>query len=159
VLKKRLAKYGLELHAGKTRMVDFHPSGKDGEGRSFDFLGFTHTWRKSRKGAPYVGRTTSKSRFTRAMGKLKTYLIKTRNQPLDEQRDGLSRRLQGHYNYYGMRGNAKALGRFLHEAHTQWWKSLRRRSGHHAEEWSWERFNRMLAHQPLPKPRIMTNNA
>ncbi|MEI8120862.1 MAG: group II intron reverse transcriptase/maturase [bacterium] len=159
VLAKRLAKYGLELHAGKTRMVDFHPSGKDGEGGSFDFLGFTHTWRKSRKGAPYVGRTTSKSRFTRAMGKLKTYLIKTRNQPLEEQRDGLSRRLQGHYNYYGMRGNAKALGRFLHEAHTQWWKSLRRRSGHHAEEWSWERFNRMLAHQPLPRPRIMTNNA
>ena len=155
VLAKRLAKYGLELHAGKTRMVDFHPSGKDGEGGSFDFLGFTHTWRKSRKGAPYVGRTTSKSRFTRAMGKLKIYLIKTRTQPLEEQRDGLNRRLQGHYNYYGMRGNAKALGRFFHEVQMQWLKSIRRRSGHHAEEWTWERFNCMLAHQPLRKPRIM----
>ena len=154
VLGKRLAKYGLELHAGKTRMVNFHPSGRDSEGGSFDFLGFTHAWRKSRKGRPYVGRTTSKSRFTRALDKLKAYLIKTRNLPLEEQRIGLNRRLQGHYNYYGMSGNSKALGRFFYEVQVQWLKSLRRRSGHHAKEWTWERLNRMLAHYPLPSPRV-----
>ena len=159
VLAKRLAKYGLELHAGKTRMIDFHPSGKEGTGASFDFLGFTHTWRKSRKGKPYVGRTTAKSRFTRAMVNLKTYLKKTLQQPLIEQREGLKLRLQGHYNYYGMRGNAKALGRFFHEVQKQWLKSIRRRSGHHAKEWTWERFNCMLAYQPLPMPRIMTTHA
>jgi group II intron reverse transcriptase/maturase len=159
VLGKRLARFGLELHAGKTRMVDFHPSGKDGTGGSFDFLGFTHTWRMSRKGRPYVCRTTEKSRFGRALGKMKAYLTKTLNHPLPDQRIGLVRRLEGHYNYYGLIGNSKALGRFLVEVQKQWLTSLRRRSGHHANRWTWERFNRMLEQQPLPRPMIMANKA
>lgn len=160
VLGKRLAKYGLELHAKKTRLVDFHPAEKSGEGRSFDFLGFTHTWRTSRKGKPFVGRTTSKSRFTRAMDKMKAYCQKTSDQPITEQMAGLKRRMQGHYRYYGMRGNYAALSRYFYEVRRLLMKTLRRRSGHHASKWTWERFDRMLARNPLPGPKIMmTANA
>lgn len=154
VLRKRLAKFGLELHAGKTRLIDFRPSDKGGEGGSFDFLGFTHTWQTSRKGRPYVNRQTAKGRFTRALSNIKDYCRKTINQPLQEQWKGLKRRTQGHYQYYGIRGNSRAVGRFAHEVKRVWLKSLRRRSGHHAQQWTWDRFNRMLEQKPLPKPRI-----
>lgn len=159
VLGKRLAKYGLELHAGKTRLVDFHPTDKGGEGRSFDFLGFTHTWRMSRKGKPCVCRTTSKSRFTRALNKVKAYCHETGNQPIIEQLAGLRQRIQGHYRYYGVRGNYAALNRFRYEVRRLLMKICRRRSGHHAKEWTWERLDRILARNTLPKPRIMTANA
>ena len=159
VLGKRLAKFGLELHSGKTRLVDFRPTDKGGEGGSFDFLGFTHTWQTSQKGRPYVCRQTAKGRFTRALSKIKDYCRKTINQPLNEQWVGLKRRTQGHYQYYGIRGNSKALGRFAYEVRRVWLKSLRRRSGHHAQQWTWERFNRMLERMPLPKPRIRTATA
>jgi group II intron reverse transcriptase/maturase len=154
VLGKRLAKYGLELHAGKTRLLDFRPTNKGGEGETFDFLGFTHIWRKSRKGLPCVHRQTSRGRFTRAMSKIRDYCRATTSQPLQEQWQGLARRMWGHYEYYGIRGNSKAISRFACEVHRAWLKSLRRRSGHHAQQWTWERFNRMLAKLPLPRPRI-----
>ena len=154
VLEKRLAKYGLELYAEKTRLVEFSPTEKEGEGGAVDFLGFTHTWRISRKGRPYVCRQTSKSRFTRALNKIKAYCRKTINLPLNEQREGLKRRMQGHYSYYGIIGNSKAAHRFAYEANRLWLESIRRRSGHHAQQWTWERFNRMLARNPLPRPGI-----
>jgi len=154
VLGKRLAKFGLELHAGKTRLVDFRPTDKGGEGGSFDFLGLTHTWQTSRKGRPYVCRQTAKGRFTRALGKIKDYCRETINRPLKEQWEGLKRRTQGHYQYYGIRGNSNGINRFAYEVHRAWLKSLRRRTGHHAQQWTWERFNRMLEQMPLPKPRI-----
>lgn len=154
VLGKRLAKYGLELHEGKTRQVDFRPRERGGEGSSFDFLGFTHTWRKSRKGNPYVSRQTAKGRLTRALKKIKAYCRETCSLPLKEQYKGLKVRLQGHYNHYGIRGNSKAINRYAFEVNRIWLKSLRRRSGHHANRWTWERFNRMLKWNPLPRPVV-----
>jgi len=155
VLGKRMAKYGLELHAEKTRLVDFRPAEEGGGSGTFDFLGFTHIWRESRKGKPYVGRATSKSRFERGLRKVGVYLRKTITQPLPKQIRGLGIRLQGHYNYYGMRGNSKAIGRFWKEVKKLLMRSLRRRSGHHARQWTWERFNHMIANSPLPRPLII----
>jgi len=155
VLGKRLAKYGLELHAEKTRLVDFRPPEKGGESGTLDFLGFTHIWRESRKGKPYVGRATSKNRFERGVRKVSTYLRKTITQPLEEQLKGLGIRLQGHYNYYGMRGNSKAIGRFKKEVNKLLMRSLRRRSGQHGRQWTWERFNHMIANSALPRPLII----
>ena len=34
-------------------------------------------------------------------------------------------------------------------------RSLRRRSGHHARQWTWERFSHMIANNPLPRPLII----
>lgn len=154
VLGKRLAKYGLELHPQKTRLVDFRPERGSGGGGSFDFLGFTHVWRKSRKGGQYVSRTTAKSRFTRALGKMKEYCRKKASTPLPELLAGVGRRLTGHFNYFGVAGNSKALSGFAHEVNNVLLKSLRRRSGHHDARWTWERFNQLLRTTPLPKPRI-----
>jgi hypothetical protein len=73
VLGKRLERYGLTLHPDKTRFIDFrdrrpertgHP---DTDGTSFDFLGLTHVWGKSRNGRPIVRQVTAKSRYARAL--------------------------------------------------------------------------------------------
>lgn len=154
VLGKRLAKFGLELHPEKTRLVDFRPERDSGGGGSFDFLAFTHTWRRSRKGRFYMCRTTSKSRFTRALDKMKAYCWKTRTLPISEQMAGISKRLIGHYSYFGIIGNSKAINCFAYETRRWLMKCLRRRSGHHAHRWTWERFNRLLQKNPLPNPRI-----
>jgi group II intron reverse transcriptase/maturase len=155
VLGKRLAKFGLELHPEKTRLVDFHPERDTMGGGAFDFLGFTHVWRNSRKGQPYVCRTTAKSRFTRAIDNMKAYCRQTMTLPLTEQMAGIGRRLTGHFNYFGIVGNS-AISRFAYETRRCLLKSLRRRSGHHANQWSWERFNLLLLRCPLPKARICT---
>ena len=110
---------------------------------------------EAKKGnTPGGSRQTAKGRLTRALSKIKNYCRETINRPLKEQWEGLKRRTQGHYQYYGIRGNSKAIGRFAYEVRRAWLKSLRRRSGHHAQQWTWERFNRMLEQKPLPKPRI-----
>lgn len=149
---KRLMKFGLELHPEKTRLVNFRSGSELGGEGSFDFLGFTHTWRMSRKGKPYACRTTSKSRFTRALDKMKAYCRKTMMLPIPEQLTGICRRLIGHYSYFGIIGNSNAISRFAYETRQVLMKCLRRRSGHHANRWTWERFNCLLRRNPLPKP-------
>src|SRR5215831_3015545 len=66
VLGKRLGRFGLTLHPDKTRFIDFRPQCHGGtppdcKAQSFDFLGFTHSWQKSRKGKDVVRRTTAKA--------------------------------------------------------------------------------------------------
>ena len=65
VLGKRLGRYGLTLHETKTRYVDFRrgrPSGRRrmASATTFDFLGFTHVWARSRKGNNVVRQITAK---------------------------------------------------------------------------------------------------
>src|SRR5271165_2249144 len=73
VLGKRLARFGLTLHPDKTRLVDFRPQMTEGarhpetDGTSFDFLGLTHVWGRSRNGKNMVRQVTAKSRFARAL--------------------------------------------------------------------------------------------
>lgn len=157
VLGKRLARDGWERHAEKTRLVDWRPTDKEGEGGTCDLLGLTHTWRASRKGTPYVGRQTSPSKFTRAVNTITAYCRKTMNRPLNEQGEGLKRRTQGHSSYYGVIiGNSKAVQRLAYEVNRLWRQSIRRRSGRQAQQWTWKRVNRMLARNPLPRPGIRT---
>ena len=76
VLGKRLARYGLTLHPDKTRLVDFRPKRLQGtrhpetDGTSFDFLGLTHVWGRSRNGRDMVRQVTAKGRFARAVAAL-----------------------------------------------------------------------------------------
>ena len=64
VLGKRLARYGLTLHPDKTRLVDFRPKRLQGahhpetDGTTFDFLGLTHVWGRSRNGKDMVRQVT-----------------------------------------------------------------------------------------------------
>jgi RNA-directed DNA polymerase len=116
VLSKRLAKYGLTLHPEKTKLIDFRPPprkiGKDDKVNSFDMLGFTHHWAKSKRGYWVVKQKTAKGRFTRALQRIKEWCRTMRHASVREQSATLSKKLKGHYAYYGVAGNSQSLGRF-----------------------------------------------
>lgn len=154
VLAKRFAKYGLSLHPEKTKLIDFRrPTGNgDGPG-SFDVLGFTHFWGRSQKGNWVVQRKTSRSRFGRALQRVAEWCRKARHLPVREQHKTLVAKVRGHYNYFGITGNSRALSRFLHEVKRAWRKWLHRRSNR--ARMTWERFRLLVGRYPLPLPRIV----
>ena len=162
VLPKRLERYGLKVHEGKTRLVRFGqpkegPGGGAGEGKveTFDFLGFTHYWAKSRKGRWVVMRKTARKRLSRALKAIGDWCRKNRHRPLREQHRELSRKLQGHYAYYGITCNFRSLAQFFEEAKERWRTWLNRRS-RKADGMPWARFHELLAKVvPLPTPRIV----
>ncbi len=156
VLSKRLAKYGLRLHPEKTRLVPFgrprsgSPKGRPG---TFDFLGFTHFWGKSRRETPVVRRKTARDRYTRSLRAVRHWCRVNRHLPIVEQQRVLSRKLSGHYAYYGITGNAPALQRYLFEVRRAWQKWLDRRS--HRARMTWDRFARLTDRYPLPPARVV----
>lgn len=161
VLPKRFEKYGLRLHPEKTRLVRFEkpdsrspPSGGAGSGpSSFDLLGFTHFWGKSRKGNWVVKRETAKDRFSRTLRHISTWCSANRHRPIHEQHAMLVRKLQGHDGYYGITGNARALVAVRHWVRRIWQKWLNRRSW--KAQMTWTRMNRLLGIFPLPKARVV----
>jgi RNA-directed DNA polymerase len=161
VLPKRFAKYGLTLHPEKTRLVPFRRPPREvvsGIPRAhrpgtFDFLGFTHYWGTTRKGRWAVQRKTASKRFSRALRTLAEWCRRYRHLPIREQWQALGLKLQGHYAYYGIPGNARCLGRFRHFAERVWQKWLSRRS--HRARISWERFAGLQARYPLPAIRVL----
>jgi group II intron reverse transcriptase/maturase len=154
VLPKRFGKYGLRLHPEKTRLVDFRrPSPESVRGRSFDMLGFTHFWGTSRKGYKVVRRKTASSRLSRGLKRLGRWCRTYRHLSVADQQRGLDRKLRGHYNYFGITGNARALARFHRATERLWRKWLSRRS--HSARLDWTRFKRLLARYPLPPPRVV----
>ena len=159
-LPKRLGLYALTLHPTKTRLLHFRPpvaggaqSRDTGKG-SFDFLGFTHYWGRSRRGRWVVGRKTAGSRFGRALKRASEWLRSVRHQRVAWQHEHLVRKLRGHYNYYGLRGNIQALSRLRYEIERTWRKWLDRRS--RKARMSWVRFSRLLKRYPLPRPRALS---
>ena len=162
VLPKRFGKYGLALHPEKTRLLDFRHPGRreepkgpcaDGGSRSFELLGFTHFWAKSRKGFWTIKRNTSPSRLSRSLKRVSQLCRLNRHRKVGEQQALLSSRLLGHYAYFGITGNAAALGHFYYEVRRIWRKWLDRRSN--SRYVSWERFVRIVQRYPLPKPRVV----
>jgi RNA-directed DNA polymerase len=154
VLAKRFEKYGLTLHPEKTKLIGFRrPTGNgDGSG-SFDVLGFTHFWGRSWKGNWVVQRKTSRSRFGRALHRVAEWCRRNRHRTVREQHKMLVAKVRGHYNYFGITGNSRALGRFLHEVQRVWRKWLDRRSGR--KQMTWERFALLVGRYPLPWPRVV----
>jgi group II intron reverse transcriptase/maturase len=155
VLPKRFGKYGLTLHPEKTRLVRFTPppeGGGDDEPGSFDFLGITHVWARSRKGAWAVARRTAKKRFTRALVQLRDWLRRNMHAPIKEQWTGLCQKLRGHAGYYGIRGNSPALRRFRDAAWTAWRKSLQRRS--RSRRYTLAEHVALTRRYPLPPMRL-----
>jgi hypothetical protein len=156
VLPKRLAKYGLRLHPEKTRLVAFGgPRSRSREDRpgTFDFLGFTHFWGRSRRGHPVVQRKTARDRFSRSLRNVYRWCRVNRHLPLVEQQRGLGQKLRGHYAYYGLTGNARALARFYFEVRRCWRKWIARRS--RPARMPWARFARLLERYPLPPVRVV----
>ncbi len=133
VLGKRLGRFGLTLHPDKTRFIDFRRQRHGGtppdcKAQSFDFLGFTHSWGKSRKGKDVVRQTTAKSRFARSLAAVKDWCRTNRHRPAREQRAWLSAVLNGHYAYYGITGNYQRLQEYRYRVVKIWRKWLERRT-------------------------------
>jgi group II intron reverse transcriptase/maturase len=152
VLPKRLARYGLALHPEKTRLVCFHPPRRRRDGGldepgSFDFLGFSHIWARSRRGQWVIKRRTAKGRFRRGLVAIATWCREHRHRPIRAQHQVLSAKLRGHYGYYGITGNADALQRFRNRVQRIWHKWLSRR---HNRPMPWSRFSDLMRAFPLP---------
>jgi hypothetical protein len=132
VLPKRLAKYGLTLHPEKTRLVDFRRPDQRADERSrpgtFNLLGFTHSWAKSRKGHWVVKQKTTADRFRRALKRIANWCRQYRHGPVREQWTALKRKLLGHFVYFGITGNFRALRNFRLRVIGVWRKWLSRRS-------------------------------
>jgi RNA-directed DNA polymerase len=159
VLAQRFGKYGLALHPEKTRLIDYrrpHGSGKaGGGGRSltFDFLGFTHYWGRSRKGKPVVKRKTARGRLARSLKRVALWCKRNRHKPIAEQQRYLSVVLLGHFSYYGVTGNGNALSTFRHLLAGHWHYWLRRRS--QCRRLTWAGFARLRKRYPLPSPKVV----
>jgi RNA-directed DNA polymerase len=158
VLPKRFAKYGLELHPEKTRLVRFAPkrdAGDDDPG-TFDFLGFTHYWGKSRKGQVAVKRKTASKRLRRSLTGIAQWCRAHRHDRLGTQHQALARKVRGHYGYYGITGNGRMLVNYVHAVERIWLRWLSRRSQRATIKW--DRFKLLLRVFPLPPPRVVHSN-
>lgn len=162
VLGKRFAKYGLTIHPEKTRLVRFErpardSSSEDGHGKpeTFDLLGFTWYWGRTRGGGWTVKTQTAADRVRRTITRIDAWCRKHRHEPIAAQRATLSRKLHGHYTYYARRGNYYSLSRVYRGALRAWQKWLSRRSW--KAHLSWSRFEQLLARHTLPPPRIRVN--
>jgi group II intron reverse transcriptase/maturase len=155
VLPRRFGRFGLTLHPTKTRLVPFRRSkdtNTDPPPGSFDFLGFTHYWGRTTWGGSAILRKTAMSRFSRALTAMNKWLRHARHLPVAEQSKTLGRKLKGYFEYYGIRGNSRAINRFHYEVRCLWRKWLRRRS--QRTKLDWPAFNRLLARYPLPPARL-----
>ena len=157
VLGKRMERFGLRLHPEKTRLIAFErPEAGQRSGKgpgTFDFLGFTMYWRRTRRGRWQMWcKTRSKGlrRFNRAVAE---WCRCHRHLPVQDQHAALTRRLVGHFNYFGVNGNIRSLARVVYATVRVWRKWLRRRS--QRTRLTWERFNQLLERFPLPRPRVV----
>lgn len=160
VLGKRCSKFGLTIHPKKTRLIDFRrPSLSRDRSRvshkssTFDLLGFTHYWGRSRKGHRLVKRKTMSSRLTRSVQAIDRWIRNHRHDRLADQHAALCLKIRGHDAYYGITGNGESLKKFRYLVHRAWCRWLRRR--HRKRKLDWDKFNRLLASFPLPPIRVV----
>ena len=119
---------------------------------TFDLLGFTHYWAMSRKGYWVVKQKTAADRFRRALKRIAEWCRQYRHEPVREQWTALKRKLLGHFGYFAVIGNLRALRNFRHRVCGVWRKWLNRRS--QRAHMTWEKMAGLLARYPLPQPHI-----
>lgn len=157
-LRQRFAKFGLELHPDKTRLIEFgrfaaerrQMHGMD-KPETFNFLGFTHICGKTKTGAFTVLRQTMPKRLTAKLAEIKIEVTWRMHDPVPEVGKWLRSVVEGHFRYYAVPMNGPALVTFRYRVGRLWHHALCRRS---QKGWvKWERMKRLLDHY-LPKPRI-----
>jgi RNA-directed DNA polymerase len=163
VLPKRLGRYGLAIHPGKTRLLKFRRPAKykrqaseirlTANHASFDFLGFTHHWSRSRENNWVVKLRTAKSRMSRALSRVRAWCRDHRHHEVSWQWEMLVAKLRGHYGYFGVTGNLHALERFRFEVVRTWRRWLSRRSSRTRHGWG-PQWAQLLERYPLPAPTI-----
>jgi RNA-directed DNA polymerase len=149
---QRLATFGLEVASEKTQVLRFsrfHPSRR----RRITFLGCELFWFPDRGGTVRVMRRTARKKLQGAIRRITEWIKRNRHLPGREFIKGLNRRLVGHYNYYGLRGNSNDLWRFYQTAVKAAFKWLNRRGGKR-KSFTWAVFSRALKKLGIAKPRI-----
>ncbi len=161
-LRVRFAKFDLELHPTKTRVISFGRYERENANRqnrksnTFDFLGFTHYCGTSRRGKFIVGRKTSGKKFRTKCAEMNDWLRRIRNIKTTSQWwPVLKAKLRDHYQYYGVSGNTRSIRCFYLQTLRMTFKWLNRRSQRNS--FNWDQFAKYLQHYPLPKPRIVHN--
>jgi len=159
-LSARLLQFGLTLHPEKTRVLRFGRFARrdcvlDGRHKpeTFDFLGFTHISAKNGKGNfRLVRRTSSKKRKVK-LASLSDEIDQRKHDRVIDQHRWLSQVLRGHYNYYGVSTNFRALHTVYSTVRRNWHEALQRRS--QRAGWRRDQRARFEARFPLPLPRII----
>jgi RNA-directed DNA polymerase len=155
VLPKRFERYGLTLHPDKTSLVWFSKPYSEKEAKergTFDFLGFTFHWGKSRQGYWVIKKKTARKRLLRFMKRVWQWCKENLHEPIHEQHEVLCSRLRGFYYYFGVRGNYKALEVVFEYTERAWRRWLSKRS--HKGKVLFEDLRKTY---PLPVPRIVHN--
>lgn len=155
----RLAKFGLEIAEEKTKIVEFGRFAEEnrkrkGQGKppTFDFLGFTHYCSKSSKGKFRVKRKTSEKKFKSKVKAFKEWLRTERHQDVKELMKTIRAKLTGHYRYYGITDNSRAMAVYKFQITKTLFKWLNRRS--QRRSFTYDKFNLFLKRHPLPEPKI-----
>jgi RNA-directed DNA polymerase len=158
-LRERFAKFGLELHPDKTRLIEFGRSAaRDrsarvrGKPETFDFLGFTHICARSASGRFWIKRITISKRMRAKLKQVKDQLTQRMHLPVPEQGRWLASVVRGHMAYYAVPGNIQAVAAFRDQVTRHWRRTLRRRS--QKTRINWERMDR-IATRWLPRARVM----
>jgi group II intron reverse transcriptase/maturase len=154
-LKERLAKFGLEVAADKTKTLRFGHNGGPHNGR-FDFLGFEFYWQADRRGKPRVKRRTATKKHLAAMQRMRDWIKEHRNQKLSRLMKTLRTKLQGSWNYYGLIGNYRRMQLFYDATCRTVYKWLNRRS--QRRSLTWAGVNRLLTRFHVSPPRIVEVN-
>jgi RNA-directed DNA polymerase len=156
VLPKRCGKFGLMIHPDKTRLVAFgRPRGIPGEKPgTFDFLGFTHYWGKSRRGQWIIKPKTARQRLSRGLQRIAEWCRHNRHRPVAEQHKELCQKLRGHFAYYGITGNGLWVQKFKQGVRRIWQHWLHRRS-RSPTDMPWDRYTRLLERYRLPPARVV----
>ena len=155
-LRTRLAKFGLEVAAEKTKTLRFGRNGGPHNGR-FDFLGFEFYWEPDRQGKPRVKRRTATKKWRAGMQRMTEWIKTHRHQKQRNLMRTLKAKLQGTWNYYGLIGNFRRMRLFYEATCRTLYKWLNRRS--QRRSLSWPALNRLLARFQVPRPRIVEKNA
>ena len=158
-LRDRLMQFGLSVHEGKTRLIEFGRFAVErraaaGQRRpeTFNFLGFTHYCSKTRNGKFVVKRKTQAKRLARKLKAIREDMLDRMHTPVREQHRWLRQVLRGHYQYYGVIFNYRALRMFKDCVVRLWRKTLGKRS--QKGRVTWASYTRLLAVLPLPEPVI-----
>jgi RNA-directed DNA polymerase len=160
--KNRFNRFDLEIHPDKSGRISFgryefqNAKNRKRKPNSFDFLGFTHFCDRTRSGRFKLGRKTSKKKFTAKCKDMNQWLKSVRN--LVKTKDWwkiLAAKLRGHYQYYGISGNYRAIARYYGRTIKLLHKWLNRRS--QKKKMNWDNFYKYLDHYPLPQPSIKHN--
>jgi RNA-directed DNA polymerase len=159
-MAERLAKFGLELHPEKTRVIRFGRYARkdcvrDGRKRpeTFDFLGFTHIAGEARQGGFQLQRRTSRKKRAAKMSMLRAEMRLRMHDPPTAQHRWLCAVIRGHCNYYGVPTNSRALVTFRRHVEQAWHRQLQRRS--QRARWDVEKIKRFEARYPLPVPHVV----